>query len=108
VLWHIVAGKRFEYSDPKLQDLVKVVDKATRINFSFFSLTSSVPFLKKLFPSLGTAKQQAHNFAAIFTFLQATIDQHRKNFDPDNIGDFIDAYLAEIKVIVNHPFILIL
>lgn len=30
------------------------------------------------------------------TFLQETIDEHRKNFDPSNLRDLLDTYLMEI------------
>lgn len=30
-------------------------------------------------------------------FLQETIDDHRKNFDPSNIRDLLDTYLFEIQ-----------
>jgi hypothetical protein len=100
VLWRIVAGNRFAYSDPKLQDLMKNVGTLTgpARNFSFISLIFMLPFLKTLFPSLDNVKRMASRYATIISFLQATIDQHKKNFDPDNIEDFIDAFLAKTKV----------
>lgn len=33
----------------------------------------------------------------IFKFFQEVIDEHKSTFDPNNIRDLIDTYLAEIQ-----------
>jgi hypothetical protein len=57
-----------------------------------------LPFLRKIKPSL--ADVNAFNgFKPIKNLLDATIKEHRETFDSENIRDFIDAYIQEIKVI---------
>lgn len=38
------------------------------------------------------------NAKKLFEFVEERIKEHQLTFDPDNIRDFIDAYLNEIRV----------
>ena len=101
VLWHIVAGERYDYKDPRMTKLVKLVADLMRYGISNPDPTWFLPFLAKLFPNLegsNHAKGVTGNPGDIKHFLIETIQDHKNTFDDNNIRDFIDAYLTEIQV----------
>ncbi len=93
-----MAGQRFEYSNPKLQRIVAVVSELATAGMKP-NIAIIIPALRKLLPASDIINQQAQRFNAIKEFLQVSIDDHKKNFDSENINDFIDAFLAEVKVL---------
>ena len=96
ILWKIVAGEHYNYDDPTLVDLLRKVVERTNVPLFKPSAVTFFPFLDKLFPSI----DQHHSYSCIRElkeFLNGTINKHRETFDPDNIQDFIDAYLQEIQ-----------
>lgn len=49
-------------------------------------------------PGKQTARNKiAQNREDMFEFYREVIDEHKRTFDPDNIRDLIDTYLAEIE-----------
>ncbi len=97
ILWQIVAGQRYKYDDPKLRALVDIANDITNIPFSRPDLETFFPFIQGTFlqPRLEQGLAQA---ITIKRFLEEEIREHRESFDPDNIRDFIDSYINEIKV----------
>ena len=39
---------------------------------------------------------------AVVSWIKPELDEHREKFDPDNVHDFIDAYLAAAKNLANN------
>ncbi len=97
ILWQIVAGDRFKYDDPGMKELIDAVTLATSVEFSRPDIVTFLPWLRNTPLDPGPNKDLA-GLLMTKKFLQKEIDKHRKTFDPDNIRDFIDAYLLEIKV----------
>ena len=65
-------------------------------------VTWFLPFLVKMFPNLeGNVEGLKGEPGDVRHFLTETIQHHKDTLDPDNIRDFIDAYLIEMKVIMN-------
>ena len=61
-----------------------------------------LPFLAKMFPNLeGSVEGLKGEPGDVRHFLTETIQHHKDTLDPDNIRDFIDAYLIEMKVMMN-------
>ncbi len=54
--------------------------------------------IRKWLPFSTGFEDDSKNLRAIRSYLSKTIDDHMTTFDPDNVRDFIDAYLVEIKV----------
>ena len=112
VLWGIVAGEHYEYKDPKMRALLKVIVDALRTSMAEPDLTWFLPFLGKMFPNLeGDVQGYKGEPGDLKHFLEQVVQQHRDTFDGNNIRDFIDVYLVEIKVrlkvftirIISHP-----
>ena len=100
MLWGIVAGERYDYKDPRMTSLLKKLVAALRTPLAQPDATWFLPFLANIFPSL---ELKIDHFAGkpgdIKHFLNQTIQHHIDTFDSNNMRDFIDAYLIEIKVI---------
>ena len=99
VLWGIVAGERYNYKDPRMSKFFDMMVTSLRTPLAEPNATWFLPFLVKLFPSL---EMKVDNFSGepgdVKHFLNQTIKHHRDTLDCNNIRDFIDAYLVEIKV----------
>lgn len=48
-------------------------------------------------PSVDYVKEKCAKVQVIKSFLHTVIEEHKSNFDENNIRDFIDAYINEIK-----------
>lgn len=72
-----------------------LIDEGFKL-FGSMSPVLFIPILKYL-PGLQKTKLKIEqNREEMATFLQETIDEHRKNFDPSNLRDLLDTYLMEI------------
>ena len=102
VLWHIVAGERYDYKDARMTKLVNMLTVLMRHGIAEPDPTWFFPFLAKIFPKLeGSNYGEGHTGKPgdIKHFLTETIQHHKNTFDDNNIRDFIDAYLSEIQVL---------
>ena len=99
VLWSIVAGECYDYKDPRMTALLKMLVTALRTSMAEPDITWFLPFLGNIFPNLETNVDGYRGEPGdIKHFLNQTVQHHKATFDGSNIRDFIDAYLIEIKV----------
>ena len=103
VLWRIVAGERYDYKDQKMKTLMQMLEKyMLETKLLQPNITRFLPFLAKMFPNLeGSVEGLKGEPGDIRHFLSETIQHHKDTLDANNIRDFIDAYLIEMKVIKN-------
>ncbi|CAH1775383.1 unnamed protein product [Owenia fusiformis] len=102
VICSMVFGHRFEYDDPVLNRMLYLMDENFSVNFKRASLAAFIPgatLLSKCLPGdLFKMKRLKENMDEIyFNIVKKEYDAHVAKFDPENIEDFIDAYIAEIK-----------
>ena len=97
VLWCIVAGERFDYEDPKLIDFVNKVAAMMKAPLFQPDASTFLPFLAKLLPNIDQPASYGP-LPELKSFFNDTIKQHQDTFDSNNIRDFIDKYLLQIKV----------
>ncbi|XP_061185640.1 cytochrome P450 2C20-like [Saccostrea echinata] len=94
VICSLLFGKRFDYEDAKFKRLLNLFNTLIAVlNFS------SPAFI---FPELASFKifnfdKAAPIIKALNDFVAEKVEEHRKNFDENNINDYIDAYIAEQK-----------
>ena len=101
-LWLILVGEKLELDDPKLTKVIGLLDEFVR--------TSSGPVtpLISLLPHPSMAKLPIlRNFldydaiekaiTATNAFIRPYIEEHEKTLDPENIRDFMDLMILEIK-----------
>ena len=55
------------------------------------------PALRDVMPSVDYVKEKCAKVQVIKSFLSTVIEEHKRDFDENNIRDFIDAYIKEIK-----------
>ncbi|CAK8680737.1 unnamed protein product [Clavelina lepadiformis] len=91
-------GRRFDYEDPQFKRLFQllqnhyVADESLLILLFFF-----YNYLHFIPPFKGVKERFAKTEYAILDAVQTIIDEHRKDFHPDCIRDYIDSFLYEQK-----------
>ncbi|XP_039607781.1 cytochrome P450 2B4-like [Polypterus senegalus] len=101
IICSIVFGNRFDYDDEKFKYLLRLV------NFNVQNVGSPAAQLFELFPILrhfpGPHQKILRNADEILEFVQQSVNEHRKTLDPDNLRDFVDAYIVEIEKQRSNP-----
>ncbi|XP_013776427.1 cytochrome P450 2J6-like [Limulus polyphemus] len=94
----LVFGRRFDYNDPKRQFLDERLREALE-SFQQFSLYTFFPWLKHIVLKLrpGIYKKFLTSIEKLQEFINDEIKTHEETLDENNIRDFIDAFLLEMK-----------
>ncbi|XP_062568079.1 LOW QUALITY PROTEIN: cytochrome P450 2E1-like [Saccostrea cucullata] len=92
VICSLLFGKRFNYEDEKFKRLIYLLNE-------LFS-TANASSIGFLFPwvrhfQINNTHKIMKDIAAMIAFVTEMIEEHRKNFDENNINDFVDAFLLE-------------
>eukprot|EP00058_Branchiostoma_floridae_P002572 XP_002588060.1 hypothetical protein BRAFLDRAFT_59209 [Branchiostoma floridae] len=96
VIASIVFGFRYEYDDPEFQALLYSVSESFSI--SLLSLLPAIfPTLQYIPGANNGLKRYEKILMKVFKHVQEEIKEHKKDFNPDDVRDFIDAFLLEIK-----------
>ncbi|XP_070534292.1 cytochrome P450 2J2-like [Ptychodera flava] len=93
IISSIIFGKRFEYDDPTFRRLLYLCNKNFELAGSV-AISNFFPILQYL--PIGPMKEIVDNFEIYRNFLNDKINEHRLNFDPNDISDVISAYLSEM------------
>ncbi|KAI8520568.1 hypothetical protein Bbelb_003220 [Branchiostoma belcheri] len=96
VICSIVLGKRFEYDDEKLEKIMRAFDQNTgdqRLSrmADFFPWARHIPVIKR---AVAKYVKDVERCVGIF---REDIAAHKETFDPNDIRDFIDTFLLEMK-----------
>ena len=97
VICSVVFGKRFDYDDQEFKYLLYLLADSTNHPWFivlFISIPKLIPYLVKIpfFP-----KGSFPYPIALRQKLKDIVDEHRNTFDTDNMRDYIDVYLNEIR-----------
>ncbi|XP_017775403.1 PREDICTED: cytochrome P450 18a1 [Nicrophorus vespilloides] len=96
VICDILMSVRFSHNDTRFQRYMELIDEGFKL-FGSMSPALFIPVLKYL-PGLRKTRQKIEgNRKEMATFLQMTIDEHRRTFDPSHLRDVVDTYLLEIQ-----------
>uniref|UniRef100_A0A663NBF6 Uncharacterized protein n=1 Tax=Athene cunicularia TaxID=194338 RepID=A0A663NBF6_ATHCN len=92
VICSILFGERFEYDDPVFLKLLKLINENT-------NKTSPAPQLYNFYPSLGflsgASKTVLQNVSELNAFLQKLFQEHKEEFNENNLTGFVDAFLMK-------------
>ncbi|XP_062612895.1 cytochrome P450 2C15-like [Saccostrea cucullata] len=94
VICSLLFGKRFHYKDAQFTKLIRLLNEivstanASSIEFIF-------PWLRHL--QLSDFRTRMEKTNEVTSFINEMIEDHRNNFDENNINDYIDAFLLEQK-----------
>uniref|UniRef100_A0A8C5VGX1 Cytochrome P450 2J2 n=1 Tax=Microcebus murinus TaxID=30608 RepID=A0A8C5VGX1_MICMU len=103
IICSITFGKRFEYQDAQFQELLRLLDEATFMEASMAcQLYSIFPSIMKFLP--GPHQTVFRNWEKLKLFVSQMIEKHKKDWNPDETRDFIDAYLKEMAKVRKPSF----
>ncbi|XP_006502998.1 cytochrome P450, family 2, subfamily j, polypeptide 13 isoform X1 [Mus musculus] len=96
IICSITFGERFEYHDSQFQELLQLLDKAM-----YLGTTSLMVHLYNIFPWItkhlpGQHQTLLATWRKLKSYIADIIDNHRKDWNPDEPRDFIDAFLNEM------------
>ncbi|XP_005504637.2 cytochrome P450 2K4 [Columba livia] len=93
VICSILFGERFEYDDPVFLTLLKMLNENVKL------LGSPMVLLYNFYPSLGflsgASRTVLQNISELSAFLQKLFQEHRKEFNENNLTGFVDAFLMK-------------
>ncbi|CAO2588150.1 Cytochrome P450 2J4 [Lemmus lemmus] len=95
IICSVTFGERFEYHDSQFQEMLRLMDEATCLETSFMcQLYNIFPWIMKYLP--GSHQTVFRNWDKLKLFVSSIIDDHRRDWNPDEPRDFIDAFLTEM------------
>ncbi|CAH1793892.1 unnamed protein product [Owenia fusiformis] len=98
IICSMVFGHRFEYSDQSFKRLMFLMNENFNDNLRKAMLSEMIPGTKYIPGDFFRMKRLKKNLDEIKeTFLQPEFEQHLKTYDPNNIEDFIHAFIHEQK-----------
>ncbi|CAH0555177.1 unnamed protein product [Brassicogethes aeneus] len=96
VICDVLMSVRFSHNDKRFIRFMDLIDEGFKL-FGSLQAALFIPFLKYLPGHNSTREKISKNRAEMGEFLQETIDEHRKTFDPSHLRDLLDTYLYEIQ-----------
>ncbi|XP_058160793.1 cytochrome P450 2J2-like [Dasypus novemcinctus] len=95
IICSVTFGERFDYEDGQFQELLKGLDEVTYMQASMLcQLYNLFPWIMKFLP--GPHKTLFRNWEKLKMFVHHMIEEHKRDWNPAEMRDFIDAYLKEI------------
>nr|XP_048309058.1 cytochrome P450 2J3-like isoform X2 [Myodes glareolus] len=99
IICSITFGERFEYHDSQFQELLRLMDKATSLTSSkMVRLYNIFPWIMKHLP--GSHQTTLDTWRQLKSYVSDIVENHRRDWNPDEPRDFIDAFLTEMT---KHP-----
>ncbi|KAL3862685.1 hypothetical protein ACJMK2_008638 [Sinanodonta woodiana] len=96
VISHLVFGGHFNHNDPRFKILMDGFDSFLHY-VSSGSLVILLPILRLVPGDLFGIKKIAKKMQIIKDFISELIEEHMNKFDEENVEDFIDAFISEMK-----------
>lgn len=102
VLWKLVANRRYETDNKEITRFNEAVSSDVEVTQTRCLPLDLFPGLHKILPKFilhGWMKVDLlyQNMEKLREFAMEIIKEHEKNFDPDNLQDYIDVYLSETR-----------
>nr|XP_020731161.1 cytochrome P450 2J2-like [Odocoileus virginianus texanus] len=96
IICSITFGERFDYQDDQFQELLRLLDNVLCLQTSVWcQLYNVFPRIMDFLP--GPHQKLFSNWEKLKMFVASVIENHRKDWNPAETRDFIDAYLLEIE-----------
>ncbi|XP_038056997.1 cytochrome P450 2J6-like isoform X2 [Patiria miniata] len=96
IICSVVFGQRYEYSDPRFKKLLRAVYRNVAIIGGNTGPLQMLPFAYLLKPLIPVLKETEDNGKLINNFAKEVLEEHQKDFDPDNPRDFTDVFLRKM------------
>ncbi|XP_035218553.1 cytochrome P450 18a1-like, partial [Stegodyphus dumicola] len=100
----LIFGKRLKPDDPKRQKLDKLINEVGRLAGAL-SWQMFFPWIRTFvsFFNIGNKAKLSRCLLEMKAFVRKELEEHEKTLDPNNIRDFMDGYLLEIKKKADDP-----
>uniref|UniRef100_A0A3P8PI55 Uncharacterized protein n=1 Tax=Astatotilapia calliptera TaxID=8154 RepID=A0A3P8PI55_ASTCA len=96
IVCQLVMGKRYDYSDHNFQLMLKYLSESLQLEGSIWGqLYESFPGVMKRLP--GPHNKMFSYFDIVKDFIAQEIKSHKEDLDPNNPGDYIDAFLIKME-----------
>ncbi|XP_023347441.1 methyl farnesoate epoxidase, partial [Eurytemora carolleeae] len=95
VLWTIVANHRYDLTDPNAQTLVKLITDSIQVEGLRFLF--AVPVSRHFAPEWTGWNKQQQVVGETQNLMRRIVEEHKESYQEDNMRDFIDVYLREMK-----------
>ncbi|XP_042104698.1 cytochrome P450, family 2, subfamily J isoform X2 [Ovis aries] len=96
IICSIAFGERFDYQDDQFQELLRLLDEVTYLETTLWcQLYNVFPRIMNFLP--GPHQRLFSNWEKLKMFVARMIENHKKDWNPDEARDFIDAYLQETE-----------
>jgi len=96
ILWTIMAGVRYDHNNESFQTLMYNVNEFFR-NGSPTGGIMAMPILRFVPIINGPYKKQLVSVEVLQKFIQNSIDEHKSTYQEDNMRDFLDVFIREMK-----------
>ncbi|XP_069799499.1 cytochrome P450 2G1-like [Dendropsophus ebraccatus] len=102
VICSVLFGRRYEYTDPKLQTLLDLVaENLRRVDNIWVQLYNFIPSILSYFP--GPHHKLTENYQAQLDYAEAIVREHEATLDPNAPRDYIDAFLIKMQQESKNP-----
>nr|XP_048309076.1 cytochrome P450 2J3-like [Myodes glareolus] len=99
IICSITFGERFDYHDSQFQELLRLLDEAMYLGSSkMVRLYNIFPWIIKHLP--GSHQTTLASWRKLKSYISKIVENHRRDWNPDEPRDFIDAFLTEMT---KHP-----
>ncbi|XP_004869657.1 cytochrome P450 2J2-like [Heterocephalus glaber] len=99
IICSIIFGERFDYQNAEFQELLRLLDEVTHLEASpMCQLYIFFPRIVEYLP--GSHNTLFRDWDKLKSFVSHVIENHKRDWNPDDPRDFIDAYLKEMA---QHP-----
>ncbi|XDB48449.1 hypothetical protein AB1E18_002032 [Capra hircus] len=96
IICSITFGERFDYQDDQFQELLRMLDEVLNLQTSVYCQFYNVfPRIMNFLP--GPHQALFSNMEKLKMFVARMIENHKRDWNPAEARDFIDAYLQEIE-----------
>ncbi|OWK04517.1 hypothetical protein Celaphus_00002486 [Cervus elaphus hippelaphus] len=96
IICSITFGERFDYQDDQFQELLRLLDEILNLQTSVCcQLYNVFPRIMNFLP--GPHQTLFSNLEKLKMFVAKMIENHKRDWNPAEARDFIDAYLQEIE-----------
>ncbi|XP_036206854.1 cytochrome P450 2J2 isoform X2 [Myotis myotis] len=96
IICSITFGERFEYQDSQFQEMLRLLDDIIGMEVSVWTqLYNTFPRIMNFLP--GFHQTLFGKWEQLKLFISRVIENHKRDWNPEEPRDFIDAYLKEIE-----------
>ncbi|XP_070324178.1 cytochrome P450 2J2-like isoform X2 [Odocoileus virginianus] len=96
IICSITFGERFDYQDDQFQELLRLLDAVTYLETTMWcQLYNVFPRIMNFLP--GPHQMLFSNWGKLKMFVARMIENHKRDWNPTEARDFIDAYFQETE-----------